>query len=486
MCTDSLTIKPKSQYYNPQTYAHHVAVPCGVCPTDQLSRATGYKLRCYYEQLGCEKHGGFSIFDTLTYCPDDLPTYDGVPCFSHKDVVDFRKLLRITLERDGFVPYVGKYGQPDYRDLLKMFIVSEYGGTTGRPHYHFIAWCTIPHLTATALHAYIHKCWTHGFTDRKLKTINIKHDGIGAIHYVTKYMEKCNLERDKLRKDMEQLREHYCKERSVEDLEKLAENAPEHFSLRCWSSRGLGEYAFEFLSQHPNYFKQFVEHGVLPIPDAKNCIKMLPVPHFYKYRFFYDRTYNEKSDCKNLYILNSCGLNEILSSFEAKRDKYAEKISRACARMSPLEINRLASFSGRHLTDFPDLYRDLATYALAFNGVSSDTTYTIDRWREVLIDTRMPDLKTARNCYAWSDEFDDYDIELHEEISYKNQLYLKDDYLCFLDMVLSVISPYLRDIQLEKDERTKEKQAHYDALRSLRARSTKPISFTQFLSHKSK
>lgn len=485
MCTDNLVIKPKSQYYNPDAYAHRVAVPCGRCPTDQLSRATSYKLRAYYEQLGCEKHGGFAIFDTLTYCPDDLPTYKGVPCFSHEDVINFRKLLRTTLERDGFPPSVGKYGTPEYQDFLKMFIVSEYGGTTGRPHYHFIAWCTIPHLTATQLHAYVHKCWTHGFTDKKLKTINIKRNGIGAIHYVTKYMEKCNLERDKLAKDMESLRLNYCQDRTVEELQQFAEEAPAHFALRCWSSKGLGAYAFDFLSQHPNYMEQFVAHGLLPIPDAKNQIKMLPAPHFYKYRFFYDRIHNEKTGLNNLYMLNSRGMSEILQDFERRKDKFAQRLSEAKARFSANETEYLRWLKPSGYDDRNEL-ADCATYALAFHGVAASGRYAITDHNALLIDTRLPDLKTARNCYAWQDDFDEYDCQVHDEVSERMLVYKQDAYLEYLDSLYQTLCRYLKDIQDKKDERIKEKQAHYDALRSLRSRTITPISFTQFLTHKKK
>lgn len=133
-----LVDNPHDYYSLPSIPLRLMQVPCGKCPLCLKSRIDGYFVRCWYEYLhtilACK---GSAWFITLTYADDILPKerplnvdedsgeilgfLDPVPCFSKRHVQLFLKRFR-------------KYSCFD----LKYFIVTEFGGEFGRPHYHAI------------------------------------------------------------------------------------------------------------------------------------------------------------------------------------------------------------------------------------------------------------------------------------------------------------------------------------------------------------
>lgn len=129
-------------YYAPNIngFNRWVYVPCGKCELCQKSRIDSYFVRCYFEymhnDLACN---GSTWFVTLTYADDVLPRVspcyyddktgeiletsdkDKIPCFSKYHIQTWLKRLR-------------KYSGLDFR----YFVVTEFGGEFGRPHYHGI------------------------------------------------------------------------------------------------------------------------------------------------------------------------------------------------------------------------------------------------------------------------------------------------------------------------------------------------------------
>lgn len=97
-------------------------VPCGKCYPCLLR-----KRHEWFFRLLCEASTsrGPNRFVTLTYCDEELPVNsDGVPVVSKRDCQLFLKRLRTTCER--------RFGCSD----IRYFLISEYGPTTLRPHYH--------------------------------------------------------------------------------------------------------------------------------------------------------------------------------------------------------------------------------------------------------------------------------------------------------------------------------------------------------------
>ncbi len=114
---------------------------------------------------------GGGLFLTLTYDDEHLPvTPTGRPTTCKKDVQDFFKRLRKELG--------------DFR--LRYYLVSEYGPTTYRPHYHcilFFSCCDSVQSLFTLREAddLFVKVWHNGFTCTEAVTP-------ATINYVTKYV----------------------------------------------------------------------------------------------------------------------------------------------------------------------------------------------------------------------------------------------------------------------------------------------------------
>lgn len=77
---------------------------------------------------------------------------DGKPCFCKRDIQLFLKRLRSSVKQ--------KY---NISDGIKYFIVSEYGGQFGRPHYHGIFYNLPPHLNLIQQNELIQDNWKNGF-----------------------------------------------------------------------------------------------------------------------------------------------------------------------------------------------------------------------------------------------------------------------------------------------------------------------------------
>lgn len=159
-------------------------VPCGRCAVCKTSDASSWRARL------CEEMdvSVSAIFITLTYSDENLPYEEVsisdeddiiVPSFSKRDIQLFLKRLRESV-RGTYTPMY------DTGKALRYFIVSEYGPTTLRPHYHGILFnlCmpfkdrSVSHKKVTEL---IRECWDLGNV-----RVDIVNDN--RIAYVTKYM----------------------------------------------------------------------------------------------------------------------------------------------------------------------------------------------------------------------------------------------------------------------------------------------------------
>ena len=138
-----------------------------------------------------------TFFCTLTYNEEHLPRMaDGRPCFCPDHITDFIKAVQHQLDCDGLG-----------RGVMKHFVVSEYGKTTKRPHYHAVFYFSVPvvfgqgqkliqglgALRKPKLHdfsfGYFHdlvrKYWRYGFSD-----IQIPRSGDAVVKYISGYVCK--------------------------------------------------------------------------------------------------------------------------------------------------------------------------------------------------------------------------------------------------------------------------------------------------------
>ena len=147
-------------------------VPCGKCVECLSQKRNDWSVRLYYEM---QKYSTPPAFVTLTYDDDHLPsmvdedTGELVPVVSKRDLQLFFKRLRKRVPG------------------IRYFFCSEYGPTTGRPHYHGIIF-NLPQkyfslylrCCTDDLNKLIFDCWKNGFTSAYLAKP-------AAIHYCTKY-----------------------------------------------------------------------------------------------------------------------------------------------------------------------------------------------------------------------------------------------------------------------------------------------------------
>lgn len=148
-------------------------VPCGKCLSCQISKRTWLNTACNYE---FNKYG-IGSFTTLTYDNEHiLKNWNeklNIFTLCYKDFQDFMKRLRENLFR--------KYG---FRMDFKYLAVGEYGGESGRIHFHVLFFgldCRNNDLD-------IYNAWKNGIC----QNLPIKE---GGINYVLKYLDKANIRR---------------------------------------------------------------------------------------------------------------------------------------------------------------------------------------------------------------------------------------------------------------------------------------------------
>lgn len=154
------------------TRIQKISVPCGKCPSCVVSSANEWRTRLKIEK----DHSDSSYFVTLTY--DD----DSVPLSACTDSFGMRFIAPVVSKRDVqlFLKRLRK------KFPFRYFIVSEYGPTYLRPHYHgiffgFPLFSRDPLLQDSKITKIIEECWTNGFV-----TVDSVTDG--RISYVTKYL----------------------------------------------------------------------------------------------------------------------------------------------------------------------------------------------------------------------------------------------------------------------------------------------------------
>jgi hypothetical protein len=191
-------------------------VPCGMCRSCRLQKASDWATRCHHEAQLYDKNS----FITLTYAPEHLPSDYSV---HKKHLVQFIKRLRKSLNYKGVYPqyddamrlqYYKRYGmchKPNQvkvekwiKEKLRFYACGEYGEKFSRPHYHAIlfnvdfedkvllrgpSWKRLrKHFTTGNTHALyrsptLEKIWTYGYST--IGEVTFESAG-----YVARYVQK--------------------------------------------------------------------------------------------------------------------------------------------------------------------------------------------------------------------------------------------------------------------------------------------------------
>lgn len=263
-----------------------ISVPCGHCSCCIVNNAQEWRTRLEIEW----NESSSAHFITLTYDDAHLPficdpysPYDSVPipCVSKRDVQLFLKKLRKRFE--------------DCR--LRYFLVSEYGPTTYRPHYHAIIF-GLPCLSndrlvnECKLNQEIQKVWHNGLT--KLDSVTY-----GRVSYVTKYMScvtdlpSCLPKPFRLMSRRPAIGSTYLLNRDVIDWHRK--------TLSCYYPDG------RFRRRLPRYLKDKIFDDAMKIEIRENLSQL----------------YNEKKPLG--VVARSLGYDSISSYIEARNERFQRK-----------------------------------------------------------------------------------------------------------------------------------------------------------------
>lgn len=162
MCRKPLTINNRSVHYIAGIHKASYEVPCGKCDQCRDSRRYNYMTRLSFAFAETLKLLGHVLFLTFTYNDAHLPMvhYKGrsCPCFSTADTLQLIRALRRYYEKKGL--------------KFKYFLVSEYGKTTRRPHYHVLFFIP-PQIDHVTFAEKARKYWTHMYVaDKDIYTNN--------------------------------------------------------------------------------------------------------------------------------------------------------------------------------------------------------------------------------------------------------------------------------------------------------------------------
>lgn len=180
-------------------------VPCGKCPTCCNRRASTVVERLEQESQ-CH---AFTLFFTLSYDEKNCPRLYYEQAFNRlfdperetyvdlSEIKDFKPSSRLYVARRKAIPYVYWKDVQDFfkrlryyvervthatgeKKTIRYYVVSEYGPSTYRPHYHGLLWFDSPTL-GRCIHELICKSWTLG--DVKQSFVSGK-----AERYVARYV----------------------------------------------------------------------------------------------------------------------------------------------------------------------------------------------------------------------------------------------------------------------------------------------------------
>lgn len=226
-----------------------LSLPCGRCVGCRLERAEFWTMRCVHEASFWDHNQ----FVTLTYDDEHLPAGGSL---SSDDVTRFVKRFR---RRVGGVSE-GPRGDRPVRYLL----AGEYGGVTGRPHYHLLLFnVRLVRGEPSTKHTYrseqLSELWKLGASD-------VGDFSAATAAYVSQYALKKQVTRRLNASESVDLR-----------TGELVTRAPEFVHMS--RSPGLGSMWFD-------RYQQDLKHGYL-VHDGKKCripryyrTKLMEDPHF--------------------------------------------------------------------------------------------------------------------------------------------------------------------------------------------------------------
>lgn len=367
MCLNPRKAVTRSNYINATTIGSQVysTFNCGKCAECLQAKHYEYEIRSGAQYRATIEKGGFCYWDTLTYDQEHVPVFN--PCLKEEkrytyfhgftrgfsaldyehgiltfDAADYRlffKRLRTNLTRDGY----------EVNGNLKYFFVSEYGGQTHRPHYHFILYVTIPNMTPRILEKFVDESWSLGRIDRDKSADEKVIDGFGAINYVAKYVTKD----DEYMKVLKNLKDKYAI--TDEEFHKLL---PFHRQSQGFGIDIIKQQDYDFMFK-TNQMVTYDSYGK----------KIVPIPTYIKRKLWY--THFIGADGKLHWKLNEEGIKWSKFNMDNKINKLAERYQEAFDNFG--KYVDLSTYSIDLKKEVADklgsrTFRDVAEYQFLYKG----------------------------------------------------------------------------------------------------------------------
>lgn len=440
MCLSPINI------YNPSKYislkhadAFTFSVPCGQCSECQEIKHNEYYFRTHYEFLDCLKHGGYVLFDTLTYRNSDLPHLSDIypdipsnldfPCFNREHIRYFLVRLRRRLD------YLGL-------SKIRTFLTSEYGvdpTKSHRPHYHILIFVQDKNLDPILLSRLVHESWSHGRTDgvfeygsRYVLENRVFNDysahGMQLANYVSKYVQKDSSFERNIQFRLDLVTRYYFPLDDSSDFGLILEARSFRTKLKnkvCQFHLQSQGFGLGFFDSDCYNLDSILTTGMVRMRVPKLSIyKHIPLPTYYFRFLFMDFV---KVNGKRVWILNDLGKKFRILSRQRNIDNYSKHVSLFVQNLPSLNLP--VDLYNRVIKLFDIDYSEFADYVLFRRGrfVDGVLDYSniVDKFRVGLTTQDSFDFfhyGTANDCFAYgrkfvSSEFLGNDVLGYEELS---------------------------------------------------------------------
>lgn len=474
MCLNPVNMVSRSKYVDLSRIGMSSAMNtfnCGKCAEckQQMKNEYYYRAKAQYDATIAKN--GFVYWDTLTYNQKNVPVYEpdkglvrglenktdkGMFTFDRRDYVKFMKRLRINLARAGY----------EIKDNLKYFFVSEYGGLTHRPHYHFVFYITIPEMTASIMNEFVVKSWQLGINDIEKTPEQKVINGFGAINYVSKYVVK----------DDEYLKviDKYCKKYGIdEDDYKLLK--PFHRQ-----SVGFGE---DIINQ--NDYQFLFETGKMILTDQTGYHEVT-IPMYIKRKLWYKLVKNADGTLR--WILNKEGQKQFKASAQLKVQKMADRFESLYNSIDTFVDDKSIIDIKTEIEDRMEnrSFYDLAVYSYFYKGkvvtdrsvlpsvnqmMSAKFEYQSNDYPSLIKYSKDNDIEFGDLLIKEDNGFATLEGEFISFDTFKNRYELcQDDFIEFkhFDYILTLLSRVSRKISRMKEDDYNKRQAIKNRLRTLK------------------
>lgn len=329
MCYRPLHIRNASNHYDATCMPLFFDVPCGDCEECREQMRSQWFVRSYYHWLYYKTYGGVCYFYTLTYNNEHLPSYNGINCFSRRDVQLFCKRLKERLRKLGV--------------KLDYLITCEFGERFKRSHLHALFFVS-KNLGSWKFYHLLEDCWQNGFVYSG-QDGGIVNSSSGIL-YVTKYVCKDSsfVSLDKrlyasLKRDYSELYSSWMHDigeelgapLSFDDLLREHRLFVGNEEVIAWYNAFMKEYRSRCpfcahssklgysLINHPHCL---LEKDSVLIPQ-KTGWNNVPLPRYISRNIFYDRVPNEKDGKLTRYVLNEKGKIHLLETLDDRIEQKA-------------------------------------------------------------------------------------------------------------------------------------------------------------------